>query len=194
MTRHHVVPALIACIITTAAFAESPAVEDPAHQELRALRTEVVDAITEGDIGRILTRLHPNVVVTWQNNEVCRGHQGVRDFFHRMGKQAFRGYKVPPTPDDLTLLYDGDTGVSFGSSVGQFNLLGKQYEFHNRWTATLIKENGRWLLASYHVSWNALDNPLLNTAKHTLYGVAGFALVAGVVTGWLVGKRRRTKP
>ena len=181
--------ASISCLLASVSLAQKPP-EDPAHNELRALRTEVVEAITKGDIDAIIKHLTPDVVITWQNNEVCRGHQGVRDFFIKSGKQTFKGYKVPPTPDDLTILYNADTGVSFGTSVGQFNLLGKDYEFHNRWTATLVKENGRWLLASYHVSLNILDNPLLNAAKSAAYWIGGIALIVGLAVGLQIGKRR----
>ncbi len=166
--------------------------EDPAHAELRALRTELLGAITAGDIERVLPSLHPDVVITWQNGEVNRGRDGVKAFFERMGRQAFAGYKVPPTPDDLTVLYNGSTaGVSFGRSVGQFNVLGSSWEFENRWTATVVKQDGRWLLTSYHVSWNALDNPLLNSATRALYGVGAAAFVAGGLIGaWLMRRRR----
>src|SRR5262245_22616794 len=92
------------------------AAEDPAHNELRALRSEIIDAITKGDFDSVIRHVHTNVVVTWQNNEICRGHQGLRDFFTRMGKHTFKAYKVPPTPDELTILYGGDTGISFGQT------------------------------------------------------------------------------
>ena len=164
--------------------------EDPAHNELRALRSQVTEAITSGDVDRTLSYIHPNVVVTWQNHEVVRGHQGLRDFMQRTGKDAFRGYKVLPTPDDLTILYGGDTGVSFGSSVGQYRLLGRTFEFTNRWTATVVKENGRWLLASYHVSNNVLDNPLLNAATRALFVAAGIGAIVGLALGFVVGRRR----
>ncbi len=166
------------------------AVEDPAHDELRALRTGVLDAINKGDIDGVLKYLRPDVVITWQNNEVCRGHEGLREFFHRLGKQAFKGYKLPPTPDELTIL-QGDTGISFGETIADYRLLGKDYEMKSRWTATLVKENGRWLLASYHVSMNVLDNPLLNAAKQAAYWAGGLALLIGVLVGLLIGRRRR---
>lgn len=167
------------------------AAEDPAHNELRGLRTEVIDAITKGDIDAVLSRVHPDVVVTWQNNEVCRGAKGLRDFYTRMGKDAFKGYKVPPTPDELTILHGPNTGVSFGNVVGQYSLFGKDLEFKSRWTATLVKENGRWLLASYHVSLNALDNPLINSAKKSLLWVGVGVGVAGLLVGVLIGKRKK---
>lgn len=166
-------------------------VEDPAHAELRVLRTQIIDAITQGDIERVMTQVHPNVVVTWQNSEVCRGKEGLKSFFDRMGKQTFKGYKVPPTPDELTILYGGDTGVSFGKVVGQYTLFGKELEFTSRWTATLVKENGQWLLASYHVSLNGLDNPLLNAAEKSLIWVAAGTGVLGLLLGAFFARRKK---
>jgi ketosteroid isomerase-like protein len=170
----------------------APAVDDPAHEALRDLRTEILEAITKGDFDRVLKSVHPGVVVTWQNNEVCRGHDGLRDFFNRMGKDAFKGYKTPPTPDGLTILHGGDTGVSVGETVASYNLLGGSYEMKSRWTATLVKENDRWLLAGYHISMNVLDNPILAAAKGSLYGVAAATLAAGLGAGFLFGRRRRS--
>lgn len=168
--------------------------EDPAHGELRAMRGALLAAITSQDIDRMLPLLHPDIVVTWQNGEVNRGHAGVRAFFEKMGRQAFGGYKVPPEPDELTILHGGTTGISFGRSVAQFNVLGSSFEFHNRWTATLVKQDGKWLVASYHVSWNALDNPLLNAATRSLYVAAGLSLAGGILIGVLASRffgRRR---
>jgi ketosteroid isomerase-like protein len=167
------------------------AAEDPAHNELRTLRTQVIEGITKGDIDAVVRHVHPNVVVTWQNAEVCRGVQGLKDFFHRMGKETFKGYKVPPTPDELTILHGGDTGLSFGRVVGEYKLLGKDLEFNSRYTATLVKENGKWLLAGYHVSLNALDNPLISTAKQSLIWIGIGAGVAGLMVGLLLGKRKK---
>lgn len=169
----------------------APADADPAHEALRATRTEIVDAITKGDFDRVLKSVHPNVVVTWQNNEVCRGHDGLREFFNRKGKDAFKGYKTPPTPDGLTKLYGGDTGIVAGDTVAEYHLLGGTYEMKSRWTATLVKENDRWLLAGYHISMNVLDNPILDAAKGSLYRVGGAAAVAGLLGGFLFGRRRR---
>jgi ketosteroid isomerase-like protein len=171
---------------------QNATVEDPAHQELRTLRTNVIEAITKGDFDGTMRFVHSNVVVTWQNDEVCRGHAGLRTFFERMGKNAFKGYEVPPKPDELTILYNnGNMGVSFGRTVAHYTLFGHDYHFTNRWTATLVKENGQWLLAAYHVSNNVLDNPLINAAKTSLFWAAGIALALGLVIGVLVGRRGR---
>ena len=49
----------------------------------------------------------------------------------------------------------------------------------------------RWLLAGYHISMNVLDNPILDAAKGSLYRVGGAAAVAGLLGGFLFGRRRR---
>ncbi len=167
------------------------AAEDPAHEELRILRAEIITAITAGDIDTILDRVHPEVVVTWQNSQVCRGRQGLRDFFNRMGKKSFKGYKVPPTPDELTILHGSDAGISFGKTVAEYVLLGSRYQIESRWTATLVKENGKWLLGAYHISMNTLDNPLLTAAKNALYISGAAGLVAGILIGRILKKLGR---
>ncbi len=196
MKRNPVSLLLVAMLLSASCIprALSAPGEDPAHDELRTLRTNVLDAITRGDFDKVLTYVHPNAVITWQNNEVCRGHKGLTEFFNRMGKDAFKGYKVPPTPDELTILYDGKTGVSFGETIAQYRLLGNEIEMKSRWTATLVKENGRWLLAGYHVSANLLDNPLLNGAKGGLYWAAGIAGLLGLAIGWALFKPKPSKP
>ncbi|HEX7260550.1 MAG TPA: nuclear transport factor 2 family protein, partial [Luteolibacter sp.] len=123
---------ILATLLTMLTLVATSSAEDPAHQELRNLRTEIVAAITKGDIDTVLTHVHPDVVVTWQNSEVCRGRQGLKDFFYKMGKKSFKGYKVPPTPDELTILHGGDTGISFGKTVAAYDLFGKNYEIESR--------------------------------------------------------------
>lgn len=171
--------------------AQDPQPNDPPHQQLRSLRNDLIAAVTSGDFESVFRHVHPDAVVTWQTNEVCRGHQGLRDFFTRTGKDAFRGYKVPPTPDTLTILHGDDTGISFGETIANYRLLGKDMEMKSRWTATVVRQDGRWLLAGYHLSMNVLDNPLLNGAKQALWAAGATALTAGLAAGIFLGRRRR---
>lgn len=181
---------LVKLLIVLLTLGRLTAAEDAAHNELRTLRVEIIDAITKGDIDGVLGRVHPDVVVTWQNSEVCRGRNGLKEFFERMGKKSFKGYKIPPTPDELTILHGGDTGISFGEVVAEYRLLGKSYELKSRWTATLVKADGKWQLAAYHLSMNVLDNPILTTARQGLYLGAAIALVIGILIGRMFTRRR----
>lgn len=167
---------------------------DPDHVELRALGKTLIEGIEKGDMDLIEPLLHPNVVVTWQDGQVCKGPAAIRKFYADMAaksKKTFQGYKVRPTADEPTILYSGATaGVAYGHNVGRFFLMGKEFEMPNRWTATMTKENGKWLLTSYHVSMNVLDNPLLNAVKTAGIVLAVFTLIVGFVIGRVIGKRR----
>ena len=142
------------------------------HNALRGLRDRLLDATNKKDIDGILAEMHPNVVVTWQNAEVSHGKQAVRAYLERMLKgpnPIVKSYGATVNVDDLTTLYGPNTGVAYGSSVETFDLAsGQKFTMHGRWSATMVNENGRWLLASVHASSNLFDNPLLNAAKKSL--------------------------
>ncbi|MEX2287413.1 MAG: nuclear transport factor 2 family protein [Planctomycetaceae bacterium] len=187
-----------ACLFSTAAWAQDKSTGDEAvHDELRAMRKSLTEALTKGDIEGQLAHVHPNVVATWQNNRVVRGEDGLRKFLAEINagnQKVFQGYTVPPEADELTILYGGDTGIAFGKSVPHYKYLGMEFDLENRWTATLVKDDGRWKIAAYHVSGNIADNPLLTVAKKSATWVGGVCLVVGIVVGSIVTmilKRKR---
>jgi ketosteroid isomerase-like protein len=171
---------------------------EQAHQDLRALRDGLIQATNESNIDALLGYLHPNVVVTWQNAEVSRGHEAVRAYLTRMTSGANRivtRFQTNATVDELTILYGGIAGIAFGSSNDHFELAGgKTFDLNGRWSATLVKENGRWLVANFHASSNLFDNPVLNLAtKYTVWAGVGGLLIGAVVmlVGAMVLRRRQ---
>jgi hypothetical protein len=186
--------AFAAACIPSAVFAQNPA-ENPAHAELRQLRDGLLAAMNKGDLEATLTFLNTNCVITWHNAEVSRGHQRVRDYYNRVmtgPNRIVESFHCDVKVDELTSLYGTNTGVCFGSSDEQFKLAnGRSLNVKGRWTATLIKENGRWLVASLHVSTNLFDNVMLDFAKKSL-GVTGvICFVIGVLIGWAISRRRK---
>jgi ketosteroid isomerase-like protein len=181
----------------TIAAAQAARAEDPAHAELRALRDDMVDAVAKRDISRLLSHLHPNVVVTWQNAEVSRGHDGVRAYLDRMlsgDTRIVNTFTTQPTVDELTILYGGDAGIAFGSSADHFELRnGPTFDLASRWTATLVKDEGAWKVAAFHASTNLFDNPVTQTARRWLIWTGIGALVAGLVIGAIVARLMRGK-
>lgn len=171
-------------------------VEDPAHAELRQLRDGLLAAMNKGDLEGTLSFLHTNCVITWHNAEVSRGHQGVRDYYNRVMTGPNRivdSFHCDLKVDELTSLYGTNTGVCFGSSDEQFKLAnGRNLNVKGRWTATLIKENNHWLVASLHVSTNLFDNVMLDLAKKATGVACVVCFVAGVLIGWFVKRRRKT--
>jgi hypothetical protein len=186
---------LITFVALTSSIVYAQEPQAPIHDALRQLKARLVVAMNKNDIDGIVRELHPNVVITWQNAEVSRGPQGVRAYLERMTKgpnKAVRGYHAEIEVDDLTTLYGDNTGVAYGSSVERFDLVsGRTFTLHGRWSATMVRENGRWLLASVHASSNLFDNPLVDaTRKMLLLALAGSALVA-FICGLVFGRRTR---
>jgi ketosteroid isomerase-like protein len=165
------------------------------HNELRALRDGLLDAMNKGDIERQLSYLHTNVVVTWHNAEVSRGREGVRAYYNRLTsgpEKMVKAFRADITVDELTILHGDNTGIAFGSSTENFTLTsGRDFQLKGRWSATLVKEGGRWLIASLHASTNIFDNSLLNIAKKTAIWAGIACLVGGVIVGWLIGRKRK---
>jgi len=171
-----------------------PAKEAAVHDELRAFRDGLLDAINQGDIDRELTFLHPNVVVTWHDATVSRGRDGVRAYLYRMLKapgRAVAAYHAKVDVDELTILYGDAVGIAFGSALEHFELTsGRSLDLPARWSATLVKVAGRWQIASLHASDNLFDNPLLKIAERMVWWAGGVALVVGLAAGLVLGRRR----
>lgn len=162
---------------------------DKIHDDLRALKTGLTEAVLKKDVEKQLSFASKDIVITWQNGQVVRGRDEIKKFLEKGAEsKMFQGYTKPPEPTDVTILYGDDTGISYGTSVAKYTVLGQNIELTNYWSAALVKEEGSWKIASYHVSGNILDNPLLNAAKQYLYWVGGGALVVGLLLGFLVGR------
>jgi ketosteroid isomerase-like protein len=160
--------------------------DDPIHEELRAFKKSLIEAVKKGDIDAQLEHVTPDAVVTWQNGEVVTGRDNLRKFYeeHVKKSEIFKGYVKEPEPTALTVLYGSDTGISYGTSVGKYKIMGMTFELTNHWTATLVKHDGKWRIASYHVSNNVLANPLLTA----LYWAAGIGAVVVLLLGFIVGR------
>ena len=167
------------------------------HNELRKMRDDMLAAIARSDFDAIVPHLHPNVVFTPMNGEVCRGPQAIRAYFDKMlkGPDAIvKSIRLDVEVDRLADFY-GDTALAFGSSNDQYALSSMDFKIQTRWTAALVRENGRWLITAFHSSANAFDNPILEKARQlAMLWWGGGGIVAGLLVGVLVGRmfaRRR---
>jgi uncharacterized protein (TIGR02246 family) len=204
-------PVVVALLgFASAALAQEPAAAPPVpaqaapspealHDELRKLRDDVLAAIEKNNFDAIMPHLHPNVVFTPMNSEVCRGPQEIRAYFDKMlkGPDAIvKNIRLEVEVDRLTDLY-GDTGLAFGKSQDHYTLNdGMDFPIQTRWTCSLIRENGRWLITAFHSSANVFENPILERVKQGMkvqwggIGLAAGALL-GALLGVALGRRRR---
>lgn len=184
----------VLCLPACAQAPQSASADDEAsHKALREMRDAMVNALNKGDMDALLPHIHKNIVFTAMNGEVCRGQDALRAYFNRMMKDPghiVESLHVNPTVDRLTDLYSGTTGVAYGSSMDRYKLTsGQEFDVNARWSATMVKEDGNWQIASFQSAANIFDNPLLNKAKSSLYYGAGGAGLVGLILGLLIGRR-----
>ena len=185
--------------------AESTPADEETHKELRAMRDTLVEALNKQDADLLLQHVTEDAVLTWQDAQVSRGHQGLRAYFDRMMKGPDRVVESVTTSaqtDERTRLYgpDKDSGVAFGSLEQDFRLTdGTSFHLSSRWTAHVTKDAGKWKVSAFHASGNLFDNPVLQlAARRTAAWTAGVALPVGFLLGlagmWAVSRRRRGVP
>lgn len=177
--------------------ARAAAPDDPDHVELRAIKDALVTAFNQRDEAGFLRHVHPSIVATWQNAEVSRRPDGIRAYMKKMtegGTKQVESVRAKVEVDEPSSLYGEKTAVAFGSLEQDFKFTdGKEIVLKSRYTATFIKEDGRWLLAAVHVSANVFDNPVLSLAVRKTAMWSGLsALAVGGMVGWIIGRRRRT--
>jgi uncharacterized protein (TIGR02246 family) len=167
-------------------------------QAITQLREELIDSFNKGDLDRLLSHLDPDVVITWQNGEVCRGPEAVRAYYNKMmtgPDKRVEKVSADPKVDDRHVY--GDWAVSWGRMNDHFVLTdGSQLAMDSKFTATIARRGDAWKVASFHVSVNAFDNAILGIAAKkagswSLIIGALVGVVIGLVVGVIMGRRRR---
>lgn len=172
--------------------------QQPMHEELIAMREQIVKAVNSKDIEGLLAHVHPNVVVVWQNAEISRGHDGVRKYYDEMlgaPNALLSSYTIEPSVQELTVLHGDDTGIAYGSVLCHFTFKsGVEFDLTGPWSATMVRHDGKWTIAAFHASAGLFDNPLLLAAKRSLVWGCVTCALAGILLGgvvaWFLKKRR----
>ena len=173
---------------------------DVIHDQLRALREDFIQAINNKDYEAIVGLLHPEVILTAQegkNLSLIRRQDGVRRYLDRLLVAPGHGVesmRITPRVDDLSVLYNDDTAVAFGSSQDHYRLVnGNEFDLKTRWSVTAVKEGDKWLLANIHVSTNLFDNPVLATLSRMALWLALGSFFVGMAVGYFA-LRMRSRP
>lgn len=153
--------------------------------ELDKFRDDLFHAFNTGDYPAMLEKYcHKDIIATWQDGTTSEGHAGVIAEFDKL-KQFIDKMTVDATTDKRLILNDGNLVISSGEMKDHYVLgRGPSVNLNSRWSATLIKDNDRWLLVSFSASTNAFDNEVvslyLTSQKYTVAVVAG---LIGVTLG-----------
>lgn len=184
-------------LFTAVAWAATAPPLDPAggrvedRQALRVLLEKVEKAIASLDIDSTLSLMQPEIIVTWQNAEVSKGHEQVRAYHNRMVKNAnpiVKAYSVKATLSAPAVFY-GDSAVAWGTTVETYELSdGLKFTLKANWSTTIVKKDGDWKIAALHFSTNLFDNPLLRKAERLVWIAGLVGLLAGVLAAWLLSR------
>lgn len=163
------------------------------RQQLRVLLEGMEAGMNKLDIEALLKLAQPDVIVTWQNAEVSRGHEQVRAYYNRMIKGTTPIVRKLTTSATLggPAVFYGDTAIAFGTTVDRFELTdGLDFTLNANWSTTIVKTDGQWRVAALHFSTNLFDNALLNAARRLALYTASAAFLLGMVIMWLVMRKR----
>lgn len=181
--------------------AEPAVKEDPAHEELREVKKAMTDAFNKKDLDALLKYVHKDVVVVWQNGEVSRGQDEIRAYYKRMlggDSSVLLKVEANPTMKENSKLYGSPatTAVAVGDLNDKYKLRdGTEIDMQSKFSATLVKEEGKWLIVSFHGSANVFQNDVLKYAINRTMWLAGsigsvVALVLGLILGRVLGGRK----
>jgi hypothetical protein len=138
----------------------------------------------------------PEATVTWLNGEVSRGHDEVRAYYQRMVKGEQRILDRYLTTAKL-----GASARFFGTArwrwpTGRWWTSSSRWpedrsRSNSNWTSTSAKIGDQWQVVSLHLSANVFTNSLLAEAERGDLVCRGGRRLAGLLLGWLLGRRRR---
>jgi uncharacterized protein (TIGR02246 family) len=172
---------------------EQPAADAPVHDELRALQKAMEDALNARDLDALLANVDDKLVFTAMNAESGYGKDHVRNYFNKMlngEKKIVENIKVDFVPDALATFYGPDVAVSAGNADSHYELTnGMKFDVMARWTATLVRKENRWLVASFHYSTNMFKNPVLDAQRKWLLMAGGGAALILAILGFIIGRK-----
>jgi hypothetical protein len=169
---------------------------DQIAAELDRFREGLFHAFNQGDYRAMLEQYcHKDVIATWQDGTTSKGHEGVLAEFDKLSK-FIKKMLVQPTTDMRLVLLNGSLAVSSGNMHDTYDLVRggqgishgpAQVALQSRWAATLIKEDGKWVLVSFSASTNAFNNEVVSLyLRKTMLWGAGIASVVGLIVGFLI--------
>jgi ketosteroid isomerase-like protein len=160
------------------------------HTELRSLMNDVTVAMNERDVLRLTKSLAREFSVTTVDQKTLTSTKQLEDYFEKTfnsPNSLVTDFKIAPQADVLTKFMGETSGFCYGENLESYTMRdGRKVEMKSRWTAALIKEDGRWKIAAVHAGVNFLDNPLVHKLGSAVTRSTALGFVVGAVVMLLV--------
>ena len=191
---------IIACLLgmTLLGGLEAAESREKDHAELRELHQNVTKALNSADFSALQAQMGSEFDITFADQKYHGTIQSLKDYYAKLTSPDGPGIvsvHFEPQADTLTRFLGNDVGVTHGTSVDTFTKKnGDKIVLHSRWTATVVKENGKWKVAALHAGVDFLDNAILQSVqdrlKTMIYAGAGIGILLGAWLGFTLGRRK----
>jgi ketosteroid isomerase-like protein len=160
------------------------------HEELRALLRNAREAVNAKNFDALKPLFHEKFSITTVDQKLFTNF----DDFKKEFTTLFSGDNAPlksitfnPEADALTEFVGDNMGLSHGISTDTYTFSdGDTRTMKSRWTATLIKDAGKWKILNLHVGANILDNPVTEAAKGYVSKAGIGAGLGGLLLGFIL--------
>jgi hypothetical protein len=160
------------------------------HEQLRALLRAAKEAVNAKNFEALKPLFHEKFSITTVDQKVFTSFDDFKTHFASL----FTGANAPlksitfnPEADALTEFIGDNIGLSHGSSTDTYNFAdGDTRTMNSRWTATLIRDSGKWKILNLHIGANILENPVTDAAKSYVYKVGAGAGIGGLLLGFII--------
>lgn len=180
-----------------------PPEERAIHQELIAFRIGIQEAFNKmgasgkpEDMAALLEYAHPDVIFTAMTGESVRGKAELIEYFKRdflTPDHSLARMQSAFEADHLSILLRPDVATNRGKAHSSFDFTdGSKLTVDSRWTATMVKHEGRWKVAAFQFAPSVFDNPVTNAYRRWIYKAAAIAGVVALALGLFVGRRMRS--
>ena len=168
---------------------------DVDHAALRTLLKQATIALNERKVDVLATILHQPCSIVAVDQSRATSPVEVKALFDRWlsPEGGITSLTFNPSLDGPAVFLDEHTAYATGTSQDTYILTdGRTVVIPERWTATVVKGDAGWRLATLHCGVNLIDNPVLQAGRHTALRwtlvVGGIALALGLIVGLLVGR------
>jgi hypothetical protein len=175
----------------------SPVNRERDHEELRALLRTAKEAVNAKNFEALKPLFYEKFSITTVDQKTFTNFDDFKVHFASL----FTGADAPlksitfnPVAEALTEFAGDNLGLSHGTSIDTYVFSdGDTRVMTSRWTATLIKDSGRWKILNLHIGTNLLDNPVTEAAKSYVYKVGIGAGIGGLLLGFILAWVMRGK-
>jgi hypothetical protein len=160
------------------------------HEQLRALLRTAKEAVNAKNFEALKPLFHEKFSITTVDQKVFTSFDDFKAHFANLltGSSApLKSITFNPEADALTEFVGDNIGLSHGTSTDTYAFTdGDTRTMSSRWTATLIRDSGKWKILNLHIGANILENPVTEAAKGYVYKVGLGAGLGGLLLGFII--------